>query len=85
MIPSFLNYTQQFTSSAMRAPGFKGASSYWQNNNDDTFIVISDWSSTDKWQDWSNKEVKKLPQEAIKSTNNDILISTKKPNDIFLL
>ena len=78
MIP---NYTQQFNSSVAKAPGFRGATSYWQNKKDNTCIVISDWSSTKAWENWSKNQV--TPKEIKKS--NEILITAKKPNDVFLL
>jgi heme-degrading monooxygenase HmoA len=76
-----LNYTQQFNYSASKAPGFRGATSYWQNKETNTCIVISDWSSTKAWENWSKAHI--TPKEIKKS--NEILIATKKPNDIFLL
>ena len=81
MISKLLDYTQQFNSSIVKASGFRGVTSYWQNKEINTFIVISDWSSTKEWENWSNEQI--IPKDVIKS--NEILINAKKPNDIFLL
>ena len=85
----FVTYVNKLSNAARTNPGFIESDSHWKEDQYDTIVSISTWSSKESWDKWlyseSRANIYNIHKKVIHTEKHDILRKRKKSNNIFLL